>query len=203
MIFNCKAMVTEMFEYFKDDIKRYCPGGITEKLTFLKIIKIVFLNEQLWLIGLYRYRKWIKNNIKNKIIMFLLKIPYGIFSRPLMLLYGIHIEIEAEIGKGLYIGHHGGIWIGPAKIGDYCNISQEVTIGMGLRGINLEEVPIIGGRVYIGPGAKIFGMINIGNNVAIGANAVVSKNLPNNAVAVGNPARIVSYEGSEGIVRLD
>jgi len=52
------------------------------------------------------------------------------------------------------------------------------------------------------PGAKIFGPITIGNDVAIGANAVVTKDLPDNAVAVGIPARIISYEGSKDFCDL-
>ena len=192
-----------MFDNFKADIKRYYSDAAKDKLTFLRTLKTIFFYKQLWIIGLYRYRKWIERTVKNKIIHFLLKIPHYIFSRPLVLLYGIHIQTGAEIGRGLYIGHHGGIWIGPVKMGDNCNISQQVTIGMGLRGKNLREVPVIGDRVYIGPGAKLFGMIKIGNDVAIGANSVVSKNLPDSAVAVGNPARIVSYEGSKGIVKLN
>ncbi len=52
--------------------------------------------------------------------------------------------------------------------------------------------PIIGDSVYIGPGAKIIGNVNIGNDVMIGANAVITKDLPPFAVAVGVPARVIS-----------
>ena len=54
--------------------------------------------------------------------------------------------------------------------------------------------------MYIAPGAKIIGGIKIGNNVAIGANAVVVKDLPDNAVAVGIPAEIISYNSSEDFI---
>jgi serine O-acetyltransferase len=60
--------------------------------------------------------------------------------------------------------------------------------------------PTIGDRVYVGSGARLIGRITIGNDVAIGANAVVTKNLPDNAVAVGVPAKIISYEGSKDFV---
>ena len=85
--------------------------------------------------------------------------------------------------------------------GEYCNISQQVVIGLGGKG-DFRGIPEIGDRVYIGPGAKIFGKISIGNNVAIGANAVVSKSIPDNAVVVGNPGRIVGYEGSGSLIEL-
>ena len=59
---------------------------------------------------------------------------------------------------------------------------------------NEKDVPTIGDNVYIGPGAKIFGKISIGNNVKIGANAVVLKDAPDNAILVGIPARNIAEE---------
>ncbi|WP_202807026.1 serine O-acetyltransferase [Planktothrix agardhii] len=76
-----------------------------------------------------------------------------------------------------------------------------MTIGVGGRG-EKSGCPVIGDQVFIGPGAKIFGKIRIGNDVAIGANAVVTKDLPDNAVAMGIPAKIISYEGSQDFVIL-
>ena len=87
-----------------------------------------------------------------------------------------------------------------AKIGKNCNISQGVTIGQSNRG-KRAGVPVIGDSVFIGPGAKIFGAITIGNNVAIGANAVVTSDVPDNAVVAGIPARILSLLGSAGYVQ--
>ncbi len=112
--------------------------------------------------------------------------------------YGIQISIETKIGKGFYIGHFGGIVVSrEAKIGNNCNISQDVTIGLSPRG-EKKGAPLIGDNCYIAPGAKIIGNIKIGNNVTIGANAVVTTDLPDNAVAAGIPAKIISYNGSEG-----
>jgi len=61
-------------------------------------------------------------------------------------------------------------------------------------------VPEIGDNVYIGPGAKIIGNIKIGNNAAIGANCVVTKDVPENGVVVGVPGRVISFEGSAGYI---
>jgi serine O-acetyltransferase len=114
--------------------------------------------------------------------------------------FGFDIPAETIIGKGFYIGHFGGIVISPkAIIGNNCNISQNVTIGLSSRGPR-KGYPTIGEMVYIGPGAKIIGNIQIGNNVAIGANAVVCNDVPDNAVVVGIPARIISYKRSEGYI---
>jgi len=59
---------------------------------------------------------------------------------------------------------------------------------------------VIGDNMYIGPGAAITGKILVGNNVAIGANAVIIEDVPDNAVIVGNPGRIISYDGSTGYI---
>jgi serine O-acetyltransferase len=61
--------------------------------------------------------------------------------------------------------------------------------------------PTLGDNVYIGPGAKKVGAVRIGNNVAIGANCVVTKNIPGNSVVVGIPGRIISQDGSTGYVQ--
>ena len=72
-------------------------------------------------------------------------------------------------------------------------------VGQANRGGN-KGYPTIGDNVYIGPGAKIVGAVKVGNNVAIGANCVVTKDVPDNAVVVGVPGKIISYTGSEGYV---
>ena len=90
-------------------------------------------------------------------------------------------------GKGLCIVHIGPVIVNEqCKIGNNCRIQAMVNIGA-----NHECAPTIGDDVYIGPGAKIFGGITIGNSVKIGANAVVNKSFPDNVVIVGVPAKIV------------
>ena len=84
-------------------------------------------------------------------------------------------------------------------IGSNCNLSHGVTIGVTRRGDKM-GVPIIGDNVYIGPGAKIIGRVNIGNNAAIGANCVVTKDVPDFGVVVGIPGKVISYEGSQGYI---
>lgn len=114
--------------------------------------------------------------------------------------YGISISYQTKIGSGLYIGHFGGIVINQyAVIGKNCNISHLVTLGKANRGLR-KGYPVIGDNVYIGPGAKVIGNIKIGNNVAIGANCVVTKDVPDNGVVVGVPGRVISSEGSTGYV---
>jgi len=100
---------------------------------------------------------------------------------------GADIPLNSHLGGGLLITHPNGIVIHPrAKIGANCLIFQQVTIGSRDGG-----VPIIGGHVDIGAGAKIIGDITIGDHVRIGANAVVLKSVPNGCSVAGIPAKII------------
>ena len=100
---------------------------------------------------------------------------------------GAEIPLNGKIGGGLLIPHPNGIVIHPAAvIGPNCLIFQQVTIAAGKGG-----VPVIGGHVDIGAGARILGGVTIGDHARIGANAVVLCDVPPGAVAVGVPARIV------------
>jgi serine O-acetyltransferase len=120
--------------------------------------------------------------------------------RRYMFKFGISIPYQTPIGSGFYIGHFGGIVVNSgASIGTNCNLSQGVTIGQINRGAN-QGTPQIGDNVYVGPGAKILGHITVGNNAAIGANAVVIKDVPDGAVVVGVPARVISHDGSAGYI---
>ena len=122
---------------------------------------------------------------------------YGFILRHYHYKYGIELPKGTKVGEGFYIGHFGGIIIsGGAVIGRNCNISQGVTIGVAGRG-EKRGIPIIGDGVYIGPGAKVIGKIYVGNNVAIGANAVVTKDVPDNAVVVGIPAKVISFNSAK------
>lgn len=114
--------------------------------------------------------------------------------------FGIAISYKMRVGKGLYIGHHGGIVTNAmAVIGNNCNLSHQVTIGVTRRG-NRAGVPTIGDNVYMGPGAKIIGKVRVGSHAAIGANCVVTKDVPNHGVVVGIPGKVISLEGSAGYI---
>lgn len=91
-----------------------------------------------------------------------------------------------DIGGGLIIQHGFSTIINAKKIGENCHIYQQVTIGF-----NGTEQPVIGNNVRICCGAKVIGGVNIGNNVVIGANAVVVKDVPDNVVVAGVPAKII------------
>lgn len=96
-------------------------------------------------------------------------------------------------GAGLSIAHIGTIVInGKARIGENCRIHVCVNIGAAAQ--NSHAVPVIGDNCYIGPGAKLYGGITLGDNLAIGANSVVNKSFAGNCVIAGCPAKIISQE---------
>jgi serine O-acetyltransferase len=106
-------------------------------------------------------------------------------------LTGIEIHPGALVGKNLVIDHGMGVVIGEtAVIGDDCLIFHGVTLGG--KGGQGKRHPTIGNHVMLGAGAKLIGNISIGNGARIGANAVVTRDIPANAVATGIPARIVN-----------
>ena len=105
-------------------------------------------------------------------------------------LSGADLAWQAEVGPGLNLLHPTGVVIGKlAKIGANCKIQDGVTIG-GKGGDN-DGHPAIGNGVSIGCGAKILGPVLIGDEATIGANAVVLRDVPNHATAVGVPARTI------------
>ena len=104
---------------------------------------------------------------------------------------GIEIHPNATIGKRLFIDHGMGVVIGEtAKIGDDVTIYHGVTLGGTSSKPGIRH-PQIGNSVVIGSGAQILGPIKIGNGAKIGSNAVVVKDVPENATMVGVPAREV------------
>lgn len=105
---------------------------------------------------------------------------------------GIEIHPGAEIGKNLFIDHGMGVVIGEtAVVGDNCTIYHQVTLG-GTGKEKGKRHPTLGDGVLVSTGAKVLGPITIGNGAKIGANAVVLADVPENATAVGIPAKVIS-----------
>ncbi len=124
-----------------------------------------------------------------------------IISQTVRFFTGIEIHPGAKLGKNLFIDHGMGVVIGEtSEIGDNVTIYHAVTLGGSSPSIDSEKQrhekrhPTIGHDVVIGSGAQIIGPIKVGNNARIAANAVVVKDVPENATMVGIPAKAVKLE---------
>ncbi len=108
---------------------------------------------------------------------------------------GIEIHPGATIGRRVFIDHGFGVVVGEtAVIGDDCTIYQGVTLGGTSLSKGAKRHPTLERGVIIGAGAKVLGAFTIGEGAKVGSNAVVVKEVPAGATAVGNPARIIAKE---------
>jgi serine acetyltransferase len=112
--------------------------------------------------------------------------------------WGICIASNSEIGPGLYIAHHGQIFVGVKSMGANCTIGHNVTVG---RTEKEHGYPVIGDDVYFAPGCVVIGKIEIGDNVKIGPNAVVRRSVAPNSVVVAPPPRVVRLTSKEEWLR--
>lgn len=107
----------------------------------------------------------------------------------------IQLHPNTKIGYGLFIGHGGPVVVNPtAVLGNNVNLSQFVTIVA-----NFTKAATIGDNTYIGLITCIIDNVKIGNNVTIGAGSVVTKDIPDNATAVGNYAKVINYDNRGNI----
>ena len=147
----------------------------------------VMLYQGLWAMFFYRIAHF----------LYSIKIPVipRFISQIARLLTLIEIHPGAKIGKRFFMDHGNGVVIGQtAIIGDDVTIYQGVTLG-GTGKEKGKRHPTIGNNVVIGAGAIVLGNISVGNNSRIGAGAVVTKTVPPNSTVVGNPGRIIIQEG--------
>lgn len=146
-------------------------------------------------VAVYRFGRWLAG--QRLALRLVLEPFYRVAYLAIQVLWGIELPRSARVGPGLYIGHFGGVVVsGDAVIGANCNLSQQITIGVGGKGAR-SGVPVIGDDVFIAPGARLYGPIRVGNNVAIGANAVVHRDVPDDAVVVLDPGfRVISRKGN-------
>ena len=149
------------------------------------VFSLGFWALQVYRLGHLRYR------FKSRLVRYPLAVVHLVLSKLAEIICGVTIGVSAKVGKRLVIEHSGAIVVhGNAVIGDDCIIRQGVTIGNKRLDRPL-EAPQLGNRVNVGAGAKILGIVHIGDDADIGANAVVLIDVPAGALAVGVPARII------------
>lgn len=127
---------------------------------------------------------------QKKGILKVLFVPARFILKHYSYKYSFDISYRAQIGPGLNIAHFGYIVVpSHAVIGENCALRPGVVIGKKLS--HNTGGAIIGNNVSFGVGSKVIGEVNIGSNVIIGANAVVTKDVPDNCIVAGIPARVI------------
>lgn len=186
-------MSMSLFYLIKSDLIKYKKYGANFFVT-------LFLTQGFWAIFQYRIAHFCYKYITIQPFRFLFMAIMYVWQKIIEVLTGISIPASSQIGYSLYIAHFGGIILNSRSvIGNNCNISQGVTIGVS----GLDEkrgVPIIGNNVYIGANCVIAGKIKIGNNVLIGACSLVNKDVKDNTTILGVPAIVISENGSKGYI---
>jgi len=142
-----------------------------------------------WALFWHRFGNW-RMAVRPRILRMPLTALYRVGRQVSEWLGGIMLPYTVIVGRRVRIEHFGGMILVARAIGDDVIIRQNTTFGIA-RTERLGEWPVIGDEVDIGAGAAILGAIKIGRGAKIGANAVVLKDIPSGAVAVGVPARIV------------
>ena len=184
-------------ELIKSDFNRYIATGGKSK------VKIILFNQGFIFTFIFRINTALYNSCKKvPILNKIIGLYCLIWLKISQVFTGLSFPIGLNFGKGILISHSGSIIINSqCIIGENCNLAPGVVIGYGIKK-GVEGYPKIGNQVFIGPGAKIFGPITIGDDVAIGANAVVNIDVPSGAVVAGVPAKVVSMNGSSQYIKV-
>ena len=169
-------------EYVKEDLKAY---GLTH-VGFYNYWWMDCLRFQLRL----RRIEYLHNTAGNNPLKGLWRFVLEVVNHRLATRLGFTIP-KNVFGPGLHIVHYGTIVVHPdARVGRNCRLHPSTSIG------DYNGVPRLGNNVYIGPGAKLYGPVTLGDNVAVGANAVVNKSFGSNVTLGGVPARIIAEKGA-------
>lgn len=167
----------EVFLLIKADYKAY-------KMNILSLVKGLFTGHTFYAVLLYR--------IGNFFCRHHIKFLPDVFKAIQLKIFACEISPYAKIGEGFRIFHSVGIVIGHnCEIGKNFTLLQNVTIGANNKSVNGRTMPKIGDNVTINAGACLIGPIEIGDNVVIGANSVVTKNFGNGVVLAGVPAEVL------------
>lgn len=172
------------FEAIREDMAQYADsGGWYSQLGF-------------WITATYRFGHWAQG-IRSRPARLACRCAHGLLAAPWRFFRGVTLPAGARIGPGLRLIHAHGILVAPdSVIGRRCSLYHEVTLGTGSE----PGVPSIGDDAMIFAGAKVLGGVHVGDQVHVGANAVVTRDVPTGATVAAAPSRAIPRETAE-IVR--
>lgn len=172
----------------KQDLQRKTEY-LYQQASSINVAKTLF-QRSTWAVMIYRLGRY-ANTLEVKPLGLALKCVYfGLFYF-VQMFTGISIQAYAKIGPGMIVMNYSGIFVLAEEIGKNFTVYEGVTVG-NIRG--KPRLAIIGDNVTFEPGCKVLGDVTIGNNVIVRANSLVLTDIPDNSIAIGNPARIKPRE---------
>jgi len=150
-----------------------------------------FLAQGYWALFWHRMGN-ARMGIRWKPVRAIFSVFYKIMYKMTQWFCGISLNYAVPVGRRVKLEHFGGMILAARAIGDDVVIRQNTTLGVSTVQ-DTKNLPLIGDNVDIGAGAAILGRVQIGNGAVIGANAVVTKDVPPGAIVGGIPARIIKY----------
>ena len=179
--------------YFRRDLERLWIIRGAESCSRLARLRVFLRDQGSRFVAVYRLDRYARRAFRrNRLLGFPLRAGAAVLYGVTALLCNIRIEGDHDFGPGLFVAHPSCIFIG-GSLGANCILHQCTTIGWGYSD-GKYGAPEIGDNVWIGPHAVISGKITVGANATIAAGAVVTRSVPEGALAVGNPARIVATD---------
>lgn len=186
---------TSWWRHVRLDFRRYRATGDS--------VGTILLSQGFWASTVYRISHAGVHGARPAFLRRPLTAVATLAQKLIEILTGICIPAKCEIGEGLYIGHYGAIILPRhGRIGHNCSFAQSSTIGLAGTGEN-RGAPTFGDRVFVGAHSVVVGKITVGDDAMICAGSIVTRSVPARAVVMGNPARVVSYEGSFDHVLYD
>jgi serine O-acetyltransferase len=179
---------------FRTDVDKYYTISAEGRRGPAQRLRLWMWNADFRVVACYRFDRAARRyQAEHRLAGLPARVFAAVWRRRVMNFHHADIDHRAQIGPGLFLMHHTGVFIGPVTIGDNCVLHHNVTIGQRVASGD-HGVPRLGDDVWIGPGATITGDVTIGDGATISAGSVVSRDVPARALVAGNPGRVIASD---------